>query len=98
MKNSITNIYVTPLEEGSALALASANINGVVIRGLRLMQSKKNGELWVGFPSRKRGEKWEDVCFVPDKELKQELDEAIIGAYNDKMDEQRGIAPDEEIP
>jgi len=70
--------------EGSLKAFCNVDLKGVIlIYGCRLMDGK-NG-LWVGMPQRKdeSGEKtkWWDIVKIQKDTLKEEIQTAVIAAY-----------------
>ncbi len=80
MHDDIINLVVKPIQNcGSLRALASFNFKGVVLKGLKLMES--NQQFWLAMPSRKSGEKWEDIFFISDQGLKQRILKEIICKY-----------------
>ncbi len=65
--DEISAVQVYPLTGFNNLkAMASVNFRGVILRGLRLME--KDDAFYLGMPSRKRGERWEDM---PDPKSKR---------------------------
>ena len=67
-------------ESGPTLAYASVELGGCfVIRQVRVVEGK-NG-LFAAMPSRKVGEKYEDICFPCTRELRRRINDAVLEAY-----------------
>lgn len=79
----ITDIKVFPVKENkSTKATVSFTVeNKIVFTNFRLMDGS-NG-LWLGNPSMKKGEKWQDIIYITDKEFRQELLNKVIEKYNE---------------
>ncbi len=76
----LSSIFVRPCSNcGSMKAIVSFLWNGLVVRGMKLIE--KDGSMFMGMPSRKKGEEWEDVCFFIDTELKKQITEKVIAEY-----------------
>lgn len=59
---------------------ASVNINGAfAIRGVKIVEGS-NG-LFVSMPSYKAGNEYKDICFPVTPECREQLNRAVIGAY-----------------
>ena len=70
------------LESGSALkAFADVIIGSVLIKGVRVVEGK-NG-LFAGMPKVQstKDNKWYDIIKILDDELKNELQEVVLAAY-----------------
>ncbi len=76
--------------DGSILANASVNINGVfAIRGVKVMSSTKGP--FVSLPSyRSSGGEYRDICFPCTKEARQDFDNAVMGAYQQALSHVQG--------
>jgi DNA-binding cell septation regulator SpoVG len=80
MVEEISSVFVNPLTGfGNLKAMASLNFKGVILRGLRLIE--KDESFWLGMPSRKKGERWEDYYFFPDGDTRKRVLDAIIDKY-----------------
>lgn len=83
---------------GSLLAHASINLNGCfAIRGVKVVQGE-NGP-FVSMPSYKAGGEYKDVCFPVTKEFRDQINTAVVGAYQQELAQltQRGqSAPEQE--
>lgn len=68
--------------EGSVRAYASINLNDCfAIRNVKVMDSTKG--LFVAMPSYKSsGGEYKDICFPVTKEFRDQLNNAVIEAYN----------------
>ena len=81
MNDEITSVMINPLNGfGNLKAIASLNFRGVILKGLRLLDT--DGKLWLGMARKKKNENWEDVYFFPDKSIKETVLEAIVKQYN----------------
>lgn len=82
-KNTLDiSVKIYPQEDkGKLLAFASATIAGCfAVNGIRLMDSEKG--MFVSMPQNKGGDgKYHDICCPTTKEMRQELNAAVIGAY-----------------
>ena len=59
---------------------ASVNINGAfAIRGVKIVEGS-NG-LFVSMPSYRAGTEYKDICFPVTQECREQLNRAVIGAY-----------------
>jgi DNA-binding cell septation regulator SpoVG len=84
MVEDISSVMVYPLSGFNNLkAMASLNYRGVILRGLKLME--KDDSLWLGMPSRKRGERWEDIYFFPDADMRRKILDAIAEKYTSEL-------------
>ena len=69
-------------DSGPTLAYASVELGGCfVIRDVRVVEGK-NG-LFAAMPSRKIGDKFEDICFPCTKELHRRINDAVLEAYRE---------------
>ena len=69
--------------EDSCVAYGSVTFDGdFVVCGIRVLQNNKNGDLFVGFPSRKnqKGE-YKDICFPMTADLRENISVAVIAEY-----------------
>ena len=70
--------------EGTCKATASVNINGCfAVRGVKVMESSKG--LFVSMPSYKVGNEYKDICFPITQECRKQLNDAVIGAYEQAL-------------
>lgn len=76
---------------------ASININGAfAIRGVKIIEGS-NG-LFVSMPSYKAGNEYRDICFPITPECRQQLNDAVIGAYEQAlMQSQNSMAKHHEM-
>ena len=64
----------------SIKATASVNINDAfAIRGVKVIEGSKG--LFVSMPSYKAGNDYKDICFPITAECRTQLNEAVLGAY-----------------
>lgn len=81
------SVKIYPQEEkGNLLAYASATIGGCfAVNGLRVMNGEKGK--FVAMPASKDGEgKYHDICCPTTKEMRKELDSAVLGAYQKSVE------------
>lgn len=79
--------------EGSIKAIASVNLNDCfAIRNVKVVDSSKG--LFVAMPSYKAGNgEYKDICFPVTKEFREQLNQAVIGAYNQALAQSQSTAP-----
>ena len=69
---------------GTQRATASVNINGAfAIRGVKVLESSKG--LFVAMPQYKVGSEYKDICFPCTKEAHEELNNAVMRAYEQAL-------------
>ena len=72
---------------GSLKGVASVSINDeFVVKGVRIFEG--NDGPFVSMPSRKAGAKYEDICFPITKEGRENLNSAVLEAYEQKLTQQ----------
>lgn len=78
---------------GSIRATASVNLNDCfAIRNVKVMDSSKG--LFVAMPSYKAGNgEYKDICFPVTKEFRQQLNDAVIHAYQQALNMNQSQAP-----
>lgn len=87
MNIKITNIKIYKIEKRGAL-LGYANIvlnDSFIIRGIKLIESRKNKERFLAMPSRKlKGEKraYRDLCHPINQETRDYITKAIFENYD----------------
>ncbi len=79
--------------EGSIKAIASVNLNDCfAIRNVKVVDSSKG--LFVAMPSYKAGNgEYKDICFPVTKEFREQLNQAVIGAYNLALTQNQNAVP-----
>lgn len=79
--------------EGAVRAIASVNLNDCfAIRNVKVMDGS-NG-LFVAMPSYKTGNgEYKDICFPVTREFRQQLNDTVIGAYQQALtqNQQKGM-------
>ena len=85
-------LYTKP--EGNLKGLASISLDeDFIVRGLRILKGE-NG-LFVAMPSQKSGDGYPDVCFPKTPELRAQINEVVLEAYEQTLKEfQNGIKQD----
>lgn len=80
--------------EGAIRAIASVNLNECfAVRNVKVVDSSKG--LFVAMPSYKAGNgEYKDICFPVTKEFRQQLNDAVIHAYQQALtqNQQKGGA------
>lgn len=71
--------------EGSVRAIASINLNNCfAIRNVKVVDSSKG--LFVAMPSYRAGNgEYRDICFPVTKEFREQLNKAVLDAYNQAL-------------
>lgn len=78
-------------QEGKCLARLSATLDDCfAVRGLRLMEGK-NG-LFLNFPSYKGRSGYVDICFPTTAELRQQMTQAAVTAYQQALEHHQAAA------
>lgn len=84
---------------GPLLANASIKFNDCfAIRGIRIVQGEYGP--FVSMPSYKSGGEFKDICFPVTKEFREQLNAAVVGAYQQELAQltQRGqTAPEQGV-
>lgn len=77
----VARLYRT--SNGSLKAFADVIINGLVlIKSIRVISSRENG-LFVSMPKQQgKDNRWYETVSILDEEVKQELQEAVLEAFN----------------
>lgn len=69
---------------GPLLANASINFNACfAIRGVKVVQGEHGP--FVSMPSYKSGGEYKDVCFPITKDFREQLNAAVVGAYQQEL-------------
>ena len=69
---------------GTQRATANVNVNGIfAVRGVKVLESSKG--LFVAMPQYKVGNDYKDVCFPCTKEAYEELNNAVLNAYEQAL-------------
>ena len=92
----ITNVSVYTLNDSNSktVALATVTISDcLVLTGLRIVKGKKG--MFVSMPQRKlskpdkNGNEYADIFFPVTHDFREELNDAVLDAYDDKVDEEK---------
>lgn len=78
------NVRVYPIKssKSSILANASIEIEGIVIKGFKILNGKNDGP-WVSWPSQKGTDgKYYDQVYALDKTLREDVEDAILDEYD----------------
>jgi stage V sporulation protein G len=89
-QSNFSDVQLTLFNRDNVRALVTLTAGAVVrISGLRVIEGK-NG-LFVAMPQRKKqGDKYEDVAYPISKELRDELQKAVLASYQDAVKEKTG--------
>lgn len=80
----ITSMY-PPGVQGGIRAYASATIAGCfAVRGIKIVEGGKDG-FFMSMPSRKTQDGYKDICFPVTEEFRNELKQAVLGAYGEAL-------------
>lgn len=76
--------------EGNLRAIASVNLNDCfAIRNVKVMDSSRG--LFIAMPSYKGGNgEYKDICFPVTKEFREQLNNAVIDAYQQALTQSQG--------
>lgn len=92
----ITNVSVYTLNDSNSktVALATVTISDcLVLTGLRIVKGKKG--MFVSMPQRKlskpdkNGNEYVDIFFPVTHDFREELNNAVLDAYDEKVDEEK---------
>ena len=81
---------IYPLKNsGNLLATASIEIEGIVIRGFKIVKGK--GSNFVSWPSQKgKDGKYYDLVYALDGDTRNDIDDRILDEFDDEMKKQKG--------
>ena len=84
--------------EGNIKAYASVNLNGYfAIRNVKVLDSTKG--LFVSMPSYKAGNgEYKDICFPVTKEFREQLNNAVLDAYQQALLQTQSQAAPKQSP
>lgn len=75
------------IESGNVKAFFDATVNGVDIKGLKLVTSTKDGSLFLSFPSEKgKDGKYYDIVTISDLNLRNEVASVLTDTYSKQED------------
>lgn len=92
----ITKVSVYTLNDTNSKTVALATVtiaDCLVLTGLRIVKGKKG--MFVSMPQRKlskpdkKGNEYADIFFPVTHDFREELDDAVLDAYDDKVDEEK---------
>ena len=93
----ITSMYPPGTQSGTR-AYASATIDGCfAVRGIKIVEGGKDG-LFVSMPSRKTQDGYREVCFPVTGEFRNQLHEAVLGAYRQALMQAQEMPTQREAP
>lgn len=73
------------MDTGNVKAYYDVTINGIDIKGLKLIQSPKDGSMFLSFPSEKgKDDKYYNLVYISDLTLKKEVEDELKAMYNKK--------------
>lgn len=92
----ITNVSVCTLNDSNSKTVALATVtvaDCLVLTGLRIVKGKKG--MFVSMPQRKlskpdkNGNEYADIFFPVTHDFREELNDAILDEYDNKVDEEK---------
>lgn len=92
----ITNVSVYTLNDSNSKTVALATVtiaDCLVLTGLRIVKGKKG--MFVAMPQRKlsnpdkNGNEYADIFFPVTHDFREELNNAVLDAYDEKVDEKK---------
>ena len=92
----ITYVSVYTLKDSNSKTVAIANVtiaDCLVLTGLRIVKGKKG--MFVSMPQRKlskpdkNGNEYADIFFPVTHDFREELNDVVLDAYDDKVDEEK---------
>lgn len=87
------NVRVYPIKKSGKsglLANASIEIEGIVIKGFKILNGK-NDSLWISWPNQKGTDgKYYDQVYALDKTLREEVEDAILDEYDTETAKGKG--------
>jgi DNA-binding cell septation regulator SpoVG len=82
----ITVRNMRKIEAGNVKAFFDVTINGVEVKGLKLVVSQKDGNLFLSFPSEKgKDGKYYNIVYISDMNLKNEVEKYLVETYNNNQ-------------
>ena len=92
----ITNVSVYTMNDSNSKTVALANVtisDCLLLTGLRIVKGKKG--MFVSMPQRKlskpdkNGNEYADIFFPVTHDFREELNDAVLDAYDEKVDEEK---------
>ena len=92
----ITNVSVYTLNDSNSKTVALATVtiaDCLVLTGLKIVSGKKG--MFVSMPQRKlskpdkNGNEYADIFFPVTHDFREELNDVVLDAYDDKVDEEK---------
>ena len=78
----ITVRNMRKMDTGNVKAYFDVTVNGIEVKGLKLVTSQKDGNLFLGFPSEKgKDEKYYNTVYISDINLKKEVEDFLKETY-----------------
>lgn len=88
------NLFNRP--EGNLKALASISLDDdFIVKGIRVVQGEKG--LFISMPSQKVGSEYRDVCFPKSAELREQINRAVLEAYEQTQTQKQEQKSEESI-
>ena len=94
----ITEVKVYPAKDGGRLKAYATIVfdDSFIIRDLKIIEGNKG--LFVSMPSRRRKDgSFRDIVHPLNSEMRQEIEDSIISAYNDMPEEEREEGVEESV-
>lgn len=78
-------VYLIKAGKSKLLAIASIEIEGIVIKGFKVLKGK-NESLWVSWPSQKGTDgEYYDQVYAIDRTLREDVEDAILDEYDTEI-------------
>lgn len=74
------------------LAIVDFHYGDFIIRGFRVMRSNQGSEPWIGAPSKKVGERFVTMAWIPDPLRRKAFDQFVIQQYYRALEERAAAA------
>lgn len=89
--------WLNTKDDGNVRATASLTIGGVfAVHGIKVISGQKGD--FVSMPSYKSGDSYKDIFHAVTADARQQMNDAVMKAYEQKLVEQQGESFDEVIP
>ncbi|MBT3455723.1 septation regulator SpoVG [bacterium] len=95
----ITEVKVYPAKNGGRLKAFATIVfdNSFIIRDLKIIEGNKG--YFVSMPSRRRKDgSFRDIVHPLNSEMRQEIEETVVGAFNEQIEEGGDIEAVDEAP
>lgn len=89
--------WLNPHEDERIRASASFTIGGAfAVHGIKVVEGTKG--TFVSMPSYKSGDGYKDIFHAVTKEARQQMNDAVMAAYDQKLEEAQGLGEEMDSP